>query len=192
MPKPWPSGRRGVLIRQRLHDTPAAADAWFWKIQCDIIDFLLNRYSETNVRPTANPAASIAADLAKTLAPAPVESSRSDSFPDSADVSKMPRKSEKIAPLLQKISQANQDRYELAHRLEAEAKEALRLQIKESRAVTERVLQLIEKYDLRYDPDAENRPPPDFIETDEELPEEIRRVLALDSPPRSDRTDQEQ
>jgi hypothetical protein len=45
---------RFATLFRKLTQTPTAEDAWFWKVQCHIIHYLLHRYGDTEMRLPAD------------------------------------------------------------------------------------------------------------------------------------------
>jgi hypothetical protein len=184
---------RLILLRRRLAESPQAADAWFWKIQTEIIDYLLDRYCDKKTASQAVARVPIASpDLSRGLNPTRAEVNPSGSFPQASDSGKMPRSSGKIAPILQNIAQANLPRHEQLQRLDAQAKEALRLEGQDLRARMARIVALLDEHDLRHDPDTVALPSPSFVVTEIEqtLRDELLELLSLDAPPPSAVRDQ--
>jgi hypothetical protein len=140
-------GRLGVL-RQRLADSPGADDAWFWRIQFDLIWFLLERYDPEGLRKLGDGAAEVLpVEGVKVAGPAmlgvtPVGALRK------GGAGKGPRVSKEIGPALARISDSNRERYEEARKVREELA-AVVMENGESRAIiAERVARILAEQDL--------------------------------------------
>jgi len=137
---------RSALLREQLRAAPAASDAWFWQLQCDIIDYLLKRYGEGRLASQHELAAiSATLDFAKEPLARPIETSRSASITAHRDPGNWPRNSQKIRPVLDSISQGNADRHEQLRLVHEQRLEELRLE-SERRQIAIAELRRIRKY----------------------------------------------
>ena len=104
-------GRSGALQR-RLADAPAAGEAWFWQIQWNIVNYLLERYAHEPAPATTEPGAeSMDTQSDEALSHTALEVRSSDSFREASESGSAPRASERMRPVLQEIAEANRDRY---------------------------------------------------------------------------------
>jgi hypothetical protein len=118
---------RFTALRARLLETPNAGDAWFWKVQCHIIQYLLERHGGGEMKMSANSAKQIApARSLQVSSVATLEVKPSNSFTDPSGIGKPPRVSGQIRPILSNIVQVNQRRYQLLQLLREEMIDALR------------------------------------------------------------------
>ncbi len=129
---------RFATLFRKLRETPTAEDAWFWKVQCHIIHYLLHRYRDTETRLPTNSSQQIApAELPRGSSPASPEVKPSNSFTAFPGAGKMPRASDQIGPVLRKIVQVNQERYDLLMHFREEMAQALRIERAISRSAVQ-------------------------------------------------------
>jgi hypothetical protein len=137
---------RWALLHEQLRAAPAASDAWFWQLQCDIIDYLLKRYGDGQpASPHELAAISAALNFAQQPRPTPIETSRSASITAHHDPGAWPRNSQKIRPILDSISQGNAERREQLRLVHEQQLEELRLE-SERRRIAIAELRRIRKY----------------------------------------------
>jgi hypothetical protein len=114
-------------LRRRLSETPEAGDAWFWEVQCQIIQFLLRRHGGEEIQgPTEVLEEIAAAEWPPVPGPVPLEVRPSGSFGGSGDLGKSPRVSSQIRKTLATIVEANQERHRELQRLREEMIAAMR------------------------------------------------------------------
>jgi hypothetical protein len=118
---------RFAMLGEKLAQSPSSESAWFWRIQWDILNYLLHRYGgdKKQAEPGIVTASAVGA-VAAAENSAVLENTPSGAFTAYAGLGKMPRASGQIRPILEKIVQGNQERYELLSRLRKEMLEAAR------------------------------------------------------------------
>jgi hypothetical protein len=137
---------RSALLHEQLQAAPAASDAWFWQLQCDIIDYLLKRYGDGQPASEHELAAiSAALDFAQSPRPTQPETSPSASITAHHEPGAWPRNSQKIRPILNSISQGNADRHDQLRLVHEQQLEELRLD-SERRKISIVELRRIRKY----------------------------------------------
>jgi hypothetical protein len=118
---------RLATLQGKLAETPGAGDAWFWKVQCHVIQYLIQRYDDDKLQMPANSRQqTVPAQSPQISSALPLEVKPSHSFSDAAGMGKMPRSSGEIRRVLSKIIHINQPRYKLLQRLGAEMADAMR------------------------------------------------------------------
>ncbi len=127
---------RLLAVGRKLSADAAADDAWFWRIQFEILNYLLHRYAgdETKSLPIS-PEPIASAQAPETSKPAPLEVQPSGSFAVYSGAGKMPRVSREIRPLLENIVNGNRERHELLRQIRDELAEANRLQQARNHAI---------------------------------------------------------
>jgi len=118
----------------KLSETPAANDAWFWKVQCHIFQYLISRYGESEMKNPQDPQQQIEhSELPHGSNPVSLGVKPSNSFTAFLGAGKMPRASRQIGPALRGIVQVNQDRYQILQRFGEELAETQRIEQTTSR-----------------------------------------------------------
>jgi hypothetical protein len=122
---------RLAALGEKLAKNRDAADAWFWRVQSDILNYLLHRYG--GEAKTASPSTGQGAAMGpvEPANPVPLEFQPSGSFGSAASKGRMPRASGAIRPALENIARGNEERYVMFKRTEEEMAEAMRIHSKE-------------------------------------------------------------
>jgi hypothetical protein len=180
---------RFATLFRKLTQTPTAEDAWFWKVQCHIIHYLLHRYGDTEMRLPADSQQQIApVESPPGSRPASLEVKPSNSFTAFLGTGKMPRASDQIGPVLHKIVQVNQERYELLKTIREEMAQALRIERAISRSAVEgyRLGQLTRNAIRSRVNDSREKlgmsEPEIMALTDNEIEQLLDKIIAMDSP----------
>jgi hypothetical protein len=170
---------RFALLGERLAQNPTSELAWFWRVQWDILNYLLHRYGgdEKQAGPGSTGQGSFVG-LASAENPVLLENRPSGAFAAYTGEGKMPRASGQIRPILEKIVQGNQERHELLRRLREEMAEAKRLQRQQNREWTEWVKEYLREYDLL---DAKAQPASEQL-SDDEIVDILSKMIAMEEP----------
>jgi hypothetical protein len=161
---------RFALLGEKLAKSPDAGEAWFWRIEWNILNYLLHRYGGDEKQQRRAAAAKSeekeAADASETPRHVALGVMPSGSFARMSGEGKKPRASREIGPLLGNISLRNLDRYNWLRQLQLEEFHRKRKEAAEGQAEAYRIV--FEAYVRFVDPNARRAEP---------SPREIRRML---------------
>jgi hypothetical protein len=166
---------RFALVGEKLAANPSSESAWFWRVQWDILNYLLHRYGGDEKQ--SQPALAQAVIGTAVAAPNPTvfENQPSGAFAAYAGLGKMPRASGQMRPILGKIVQKNRERYELLNRLRDEMLEATRRLSDQTREWPKWAKDYLAKYSFLEETAIE---PPEL--TDDEIVEMLSKMIDMD------------
>lgn len=169
---------RFALLGEKLAQNSSSEYAWFWRVQWDILNYLLHRYGgDTKQTEPGLAAASTVAALATAENPTMLRSQPSGSFAAYAGFGKMPRASGQIRPILQKIVEGNQERYELLEQLRKEMVKAQALFRLKNLEWVEWAKEYLAAYELL---GQRSEPLPEQL-TDEEIVDILCEMMEMDA-----------
>jgi hypothetical protein len=181
---------RLAALGEKLAKNRGAADAWFWRVQSDILNYLLHRYGGEAKTALPSSGQGAAMEPVGTANPVPLEFQPSGSFGSAAGAGKMPRASGAIRPVLESIAQGNEERYVVFKRAEEEMAEALLAQSEELRewmksmvehGIEHGLLEVVEEAKIANEGMSED-----------EIVEMLSKIINMDEPPRDADGDENQ
>ena len=171
-----------ALVGEKLAQNPLSESAWFWRVQWDILNYLLHRYGGDEKRAAMPSSEQIAfARVAGGTGPAKLELKPSGSFASFAGMGKQPRASGNLRPFLENIVRANQERHKTLQRLREEMAQARQEQRKLNREWTEWVKEFYAIYGLLEGEFEAPEPASDEL-SDDEIVEMLSKMLEIDDP----------
>jgi hypothetical protein len=184
---------RFAVLLDKLRAHPSSGDAWFWRMQCEILNYLLHRYAGDAKQPLPEPALDIpfarlvAAQKSEPISSPPVASRAWPKPPDGAAEGKLPRASVQLRAALHDIAQGNQDRHTDIHRHRELLAEEKLLRRQQNREAIEWMKAYQEMFGLDLDQEDENPPPPEQL-TEDEIVDALADIINMDQPPEQKQT----
>lgn len=112
--------QRLARFRTQLHDSPTHEDAWYWTMQCRVMKFLLGRYDRVATDQYATSKIMPTDEPPEHAVPSELTFHSSRSLAAMAFTVAPPRASRSVGPIVERITQSNESRYERLQRAREE------------------------------------------------------------------------
>ena len=132
--------QRSDRLGEKLAESPGAREAWFWKIEWDILNYLLHRYGGDTKRVLPKSGERTEAAKGLGMRHSALNFLPSGSFARRGEEGRMPRRSGDIGSTLRNIARENRERHEWLRQLYKEEAELRRRECDEGLRETYRIV----------------------------------------------------